>query len=363
MTIKASADAVEVRAALGLGEEHREWTEALEWTPADDHEAELPAGQQLTSLLTRLKLPVEDQAEMAEAAEEAIEPDTPWRWLLDRTVASLRATMGLDTLMPPRPALTTDSPTGRWLTVLACLAVVPDVRALHARMEVPDEVSWASLGILGEKAAVRRRTLAGARAGAGTEVEAEAKAPFSYDNYLLPVFQGRRYRLDGLDCRASNVSIDVRLPYGTEPFGILPDMAWAHEIHYFFRRLPRRYADGVRFGYDAIPCRIGSWINDPAVGDYLPEDHEIRRFIRKCQHFSHYGPGPADETGLTSGDRDALEQTFGQSPANRETALHLTPTTPVQQAVLEHLGAGNHWALDHCGQAIWDYSPYPRRAT
>ncbi|MEU9314034.1 acyltransferase domain-containing protein [Streptomyces sp. NPDC048256] len=69
---------------------------------------------------------------------------------MERTAAALRATMGLDTPMPSRPTLPEHGPTGRWLTLLACLSVVADVRALHATMEVPDEVSWASLGILGE---------------------------------------------------------------------------------------------------------------------------------------------------------------------------------------------------------------------
>lgn len=290
MTIKESASAIEVRAALGLGEEHREWTEALERTPVGAPAAEIPTGQQLTSLLTQLKVPTEDQAEVTEAAGKATEAGTPWYWLLERTVAALRAAMGLDTPMPSRPALTGHGPTGRWLTLLACLAVVPDVRALHATMEVPDEVSWASLGILGEKVAVRRRTLEGA------EDDVEAELPFPFDDYVLPVFQGRRYRLDGFDCRASNDFIDVRLPYGTEPFGILADMAWAHEFHYFFRRLPRRYAKGVPFGYTGIPCYLGSWINDPVVADFLPQDHEIRRFTSAYQYINHKGPGPADKT-------------------------------------------------------------------
>ncbi|MFF1544744.1 acyltransferase domain-containing protein [Streptomyces sp. NPDC058291] len=358
MTIKDSANAAEVREALGLGEEHREWTEALERTPVGTTEAEIPTGKQLNALLAQLKVPAEDHAELAKAAQKATEPGTAWCWLVERTVAALRATMGLDTPMPSRPALTDHGPTGRWLTLLACLAVVPDVRALHATMEVPDEVSWASLGILGEKVAVRRRTLEEAADG----VEAEAETPFPFDDYVLPVFQGRRYRLDGFDCRASNDSIDVRLPHGTQPFGILPDVAWAHEIHYFFRRLPHRYANGVKFGYTGISCYVGSWINDPAVADFFPEDHEIRRFTSAYQYINNRGPGPADKTGLTPGDRDALEHAFGQMPADRATALRLTPTTPVQRAVLEHLKAGNHWALNYSGQAIWDYSPFPRRS-
>ncbi|MFD9323475.1 hypothetical protein ACFWDQ_38520 [Streptomyces sp. NPDC060053] len=80
MTITDSASASEVRAALRLGEEHRPWAEALEQTPARTPGVELPSGQQPTSLLTRLKVPVEDQAEVAEAAEKAVEPGTPWFW-------------------------------------------------------------------------------------------------------------------------------------------------------------------------------------------------------------------------------------------------------------------------------------------
>ncbi|MFD9394798.1 hypothetical protein ACFWBB_29895 [Streptomyces sp. NPDC060000] len=44
VTIKDTANAVEVRAALCLGEEHREWTEALERTPVGAAGAEPPQG-------------------------------------------------------------------------------------------------------------------------------------------------------------------------------------------------------------------------------------------------------------------------------------------------------------------------------
>ncbi|WP_443057720.1 hypothetical protein, partial [Streptomyces sp. IBSBF 2806] len=80
VTIKGSANAAEVRAALGLGEEHREWTDALERTPVGAARAEIPTGQQLASLLTQLKVPAEDQSEVAKAAEKATEPGTPWFW-------------------------------------------------------------------------------------------------------------------------------------------------------------------------------------------------------------------------------------------------------------------------------------------
>jgi hypothetical protein len=349
-TITASA----VRDALGLGEEYREWVEALEEVPQPFPELDVPRGEGLGELLERLKVPGEDRDEIAGAVELVTEPGSGWRWLLERTVAATRACMGGDVRIPIGPVMDRHGLAGRWFYVAACLAVVPDVRALHASMGVSDDVSWASLGILGEKVAVRRRSLDGGR----------DDLPFTHHEYVMPVFSGRRYRLGGLDCLAGNAGVDVRLPYGTDPLPTEFGMPWATDLHYFFRRLPKRYGDGVRFGYTGISVYVYSWITDLALEEYLPEEHAFRRFVRKANYQSRvWGghPGAPDETGLTSGDRDAVEYAFGRTVPDLDAALRLVPASDLQRLVLRHLRDGRHWALDGCGEVIWDYSPSRRK--
>jgi hypothetical protein len=185
-----------VRDALGLGEEYRAWIEALERGPRSGKRriearsaVELPQGDALRELLERLQVPGADHDVIAEAVDVVSAPGSAWRWLLERTVAAMRVCMGSDVPVPTGPVMDRQGIAGRWFHVVACLATVPDVRALHASMGVSEAVSWASLGILGEKVAVRRRSLDGGR----------ADLPFVHHDYVMPVFTGRRYRLGGLD--------------------------------------------------------------------------------------------------------------------------------------------------------------------
>jgi hypothetical protein len=153
--------------------------------------------------------------------------------------------------------------------------------------------------------------------------------------------------------------VDVRVPYGADPLPTEFGMPWATDLHYFFRRLPERYGDGVRFGYTGISVHVHSWITDRAMEDYLPGDHPYRRFVRTAGYRTGFWGG-VDENGLTPGDRDAVEYAFGRTVADLDAARRLTPDSDAQRLVLRHLRDGAHWSLDGCGEVIWDYSPYRR---
>ncbi|MGW7367364.1 acyltransferase domain-containing protein [Streptomyces sp. NPDC054841] len=339
MTIRAG----DVRAELGLGEEYRDWIEALEEVEGPFPPLELPEGDKLGALLERLNVPSEDHPAIAEAALLVAQAGSSWRWLLDRTVKAARDLMGGDAPVPVGPVMPEHGLAGRWFYVVSCLATTSAVRALHSEIDVPDDVSWRSLGILGEKIAVRRRA-------------ADEQAPFLDHDYVMHVFRGRRYRLGQLDALAWNGYVDVRVPHTATPLTDAPDKAWGDEVHAFFRRMPRRYGRGIPFGYTAIPVNVNSWMVDLALREYLPDDHELRRFAGKLDFYTRSTDCQApDDAGLTPGDRDAIEYAYGRTVVDLQTALSLPTENDVQRVILNHLQAGHHWAQAGAGWPIFEY--------
>lgn len=80
--------------------------------------------------------------------------------------------------------------------------------------------------------------------------------------------------------------------------------------------------------YRVITC--GSWLLDPTLTDYLPEDSNIVRFQRRFTLL----PGAYDA------DEDIRRFVFGTVATPLE---RLTARTSLQQAVLEHVRAGGRW--------------------
>src|SRR5262245_64745455 len=91
------------------------------------------------------------------------DPDSPlWtpelRWLLDRTIALVRADLGGHGWLPPGPDLPRErGPAWRHLYVYAYLALVDVVTRYHRDHGIADAVSWATLADLGRNLAIDRR--------------------------------------------------------------------------------------------------------------------------------------------------------------------------------------------------------------
>ncbi|MEU3692842.1 acyltransferase domain-containing protein [Streptomyces narbonensis] len=335
--------ASDIRKALGLGEEFRAWTEGLEAAgPRFDPfpVPGIPEGDELIALMEELRIPREDHADIAAAVDAVTDADSPWLWLLKRTLWLIRSRMGNSLSVPVGPFMSAHGTEGWWFYVVAFLAAAPQVREFHRSIEVPEEISAASLGVLGEKIALYRTG-----AGYGALVQ---------HNFVMGVFCGRIYRLEQLDCVAWNGEVDVYVPHTAHPLTTVPDQAWADRVHAFLRRLPREYGKGAQWEQSAFTIRVDSWLLDPSLNHYLPEDHELRRFLaglgnsrsRPDRHLTQ------DQRGLTAGDREAIQYTFGRYLGDLSDALSLTAETDVQHAVLTHLRAGHHWTRPAAGHSV-----------
>src|SRR5690349_24925507 len=81
------------------------------------------------------------------------------RWLLDRSIALVRADLGGSRWLPPGPELPRErGPAWRHLYVYAYLALTEAVRGNHPDHRIPDAVSLATLADLRGNHAVDRRT-------------------------------------------------------------------------------------------------------------------------------------------------------------------------------------------------------------
>lgn len=115
------------------------------------------APDDLADLVVRLRFADDDAVETMASAETVLtDPD-------DLAVVARCAQLladGVGCFRPDRsPDPWVDLPTGREdLALLALLASVPEVRAEHARRQIPDEVSWRNLGDLGQQVHVNRLT-------------------------------------------------------------------------------------------------------------------------------------------------------------------------------------------------------------
>ncbi|KIF02962.1 hypothetical protein PL81_27030 [Streptomyces sp. RSD-27] len=331
--------ASDIRNALGLSEEFREWTEALQSVEGTILAAGVPEGDELIALMEKLGIPRKDHADIA-AAAEAVTVVEPWLWLLERTVTLIRSRTGLSFNMPVGPVMPDHGLEGWWFYTVAFLAAFPEAWAFHLVNGVPKEISAASLGILGEKISLYRTG-----SGYGGLVQHE---------FVAAVFCGRVYRLEQLDCVAWNERVEVLVPHTAQPLTTVPDQAWAERVHAFLRRLPHEYGEGVQWEEGTFTVEVGGWMLDHALDEYLPEDHELRRFTAALDP-STRTPDPypvQDQYGLTGGDRDAVRYAFGRYVYDLADALSLTPETDVQRAVIAHLQGGRHWTLPTAGHRI-----------
>ncbi|MGW4801785.1 acyltransferase domain-containing protein, partial [Nonomuraea sp. NPDC004297] len=118
----------------------------------DAPSAPLPAKADVPAILERLAVRPEDAAEIMAGWPD---PDSPlWtpelHWLLDRSIALVRADLGGHGWLPPGPELPRErGPAWRHLYVYAYLALAGVVTGYHRDHGIAAAVSWATLADLG----------------------------------------------------------------------------------------------------------------------------------------------------------------------------------------------------------------------
>lgn len=276
--------------------------------------APLPAKADAPAILDRLAVRPDDAAEIMAGWPDADSPLwTPeLRWLLDRSIALVRADLGGYGWLSPGPELPRErGPAWRHLYVYAYLALADVVTEYHRDHGIPEAVSWATLADLGRNLAVDRRMR-----GEGWPV---------MQSWLTLHARGGLYELGRLQHQRGDTTIGLHIPDSGPMTPAAVDASLDQARAFFPRHFP-----GER--HTAFTC--GSWLLDPQLGEYLPEDSNIIRFQRRFEL------EPYEEPEGIDCDVEVLRFVFRTltTPLDR-----LPRRTVLQCAILDHLEAGGHW--------------------
>lgn len=276
--------------------------------------APLPDKGDAPAILDRLGVRPDDAAEIMAGWPDADSPLwTPeLRWLLDRSIALVRADLGGHDWLPPGPELPRERGLAwRHLYVYAYLALVDVVMAYHRDHGIADTVSWATLADLGRNLAIDRRM--------------HREGWPVMQSWLTLHARGGLYELGRLQHQRGDTALGLHI---SESGPLTPAAidASLDEARAFF---PHHFPDEH---YTAFSC--GSWLLDPQLREYLPEDSNIVRFQRRFELEPY-----ADPEGLDA-DVEVLRFVF----RTLTTPLDQLPRrTVLQRAAVDHLRAGRHW--------------------
>jgi hypothetical protein len=280
----------------------------------DRPSAPLPDKADAAALLDRLAVRPDDAAEIMAGWPD---PDSPlWtperRWLLDRSIALVRADLGGYGWLSPGPELPRDEDLARrHLYVYAYLALVGVVTGYHRDHGIGADVSWATLADLGRNLAVDRR------------MRREGWAVMQ--SWLTLHARGGIYELGRLQHQRGETAIGLHIPESgpMTPEAVAASLAAARA---FF---PRHFPDER---YATFTC--ASWLLDPQLLEYLPEESNIVRFQRRFELEPYEPPVGVDA------DVEVLRFVF----RTLTTPLDQLPRrTVLQRAIIDHLRAGRHW--------------------
>ncbi|MET8147791.1 acyltransferase domain-containing protein [Actinoplanes sp. NPDC049668] len=280
----------------------------------DRPSAPLPAKADAPAILDRLGVRPEGAAEILAGWPDPVSPMwTPeLRWLLDRSIALVRADLGGHDWLAPGPELPRDRGLAwRHLYVYAYLALIDVVTEYHRDHGIADAVSWATLADLGRNLAIDRRMH-----GEGWPV---------MQSWLTLHARGGLYELGRLQHHRGDTAISLHIP---DSGPLTPEAVDASldEARAFF---PRHFPDEP---YTAFTC--GSWLLDPQLLRYLPCDSNIARFQRRFEL------EPYEEPEGLDADVEMLRFVF----RTLSTPLDQLPRrTALQRATIDHLKAGGHW--------------------
>jgi hypothetical protein len=304
-------DLGDIAAGLGMPVEDIDRVHRL---AGDRPSAPLPAKAAAPAILDRLAVRPDDAAEiMAGWPDPGSALWTPeLRWLLDRTIALVRADLGGCDWLVPGPELPREhDPARRHLYVYAYLAMIGVVTGYHRDHGIARSVSWATLADLGRNLAIDRR------------MHREGWPVMR--SWLTLHARGGIYELGRLQHQRGDTVIGLHIPES----GPMPPEAVAASLDEARAFFPRHFSYE---DYTAFSC--GSWLLDPQLLEYLPADSNIARFQRRFELEPYAAPEGLDA------DVEVLRFVF----RTLTTPLDQLPRrTVLQRAVADHLNAGRHW--------------------
>ncbi|MFI6036910.1 acyltransferase domain-containing protein [Streptomyces sp. NPDC051315] len=289
----------------------------------------LPDRDELAEVLLDLGVPHQDIDEPVRLSRH-VAGDPHTRRFLEETVADLVDGMGeirgtVDIPQPPGASAVLE----RYFPLYVCVAALPYVRAHHRERGIPDDISRRTLADIGRGVAWHRRWH-----GTGGLLS---------PRWLSLHLHGELYQLGRLQFQRGHVG--RRTSDSSTAAGHTPapgDPALALHIPDFMGPLSpdacdrslARARDFFARHYPEEPYTVatcGSWLLDPQLKRYLPDDSNIIRFQDRFT-ISHVPDEPEDMT--------PVRFVFGTTdvPLDR-----LPRRTVLERAVVDHLRAGGHW--------------------
>jgi hypothetical protein len=276
--------------------------------------APLPAKPDAPAILDRLGVRPDDAAEIMAGWPDLDSPlwTSELRWLLDRSIALVRADLGGSGWLSPGPELPRErGPAWRHLYVYAYLAQIDVVMGYHRDHGISEAVSWTTLADLGRNLAIDRRM--------------HRQGWPVMQSWLTLHARGGVYHLGRLQHQRGDTAISLHVP---EAGPLTPDAVEASldQARAFFSN---HFPDER---YTAFAC--GSWLLDPQLREYLPEDSNIVRFQQRFEL------EPYEEPDGLDCDIEVRRFVF----RTLTTPLDQLPRrTVLQRAIIDHLEAGRSW--------------------
>lgn len=304
-------DADRLRAALGLGNEYDRFLAAL---PVGDASEPLPSLGQLRRDLQHLALDVADRSEVDRVMVSSL-ADPAVEWLWRRCRAALMADRGVRTEELAWPVLpATLGPIGRYFYLLVFASCVAQLRALHRRQGIPEDISAATLSDVGQKLALHRRM--------------HGTGGLDWQEWVCFIFRGEAFTLGRLQFNLSAVGStgEALLGVHVPETGRLAPEACDESLEY----APQFFSRHLGLRCEVATCR--SWLMDEQLAEYLPPSSNILRFQRRFTLLPE----------RSCGDAAILEGVFRRHAPRLD---RLPRRTTLERAVVDHLVAGRHWEL------------------
>jgi hypothetical protein len=292
----------------------------------------LPDADELAEVLLDLAVPHEDISELVRMGRRVTDDPELLRFL-EASVGELVRDMGEAGAGIDLPELDWASgPLQRCFPAYVFVAALPHTRAHHRERGIPDDVSRRTLADLGRNMALHRR-----RYGLpGVKAPRWLTHHFRGELYQLGRLQFERTRHGertarmmasaGLDAAPGTPCLNLHIPDYLGPLSPAAcDRSLALAGEFFARHYPEEK-------YRAALCH--SWLLDPQLKRYLPEDSRIVRFQERFRIARDTEPA----------DMEPVRFVFGNPDLPIDT---LPRRTAVERAVGDHLRAGGHWYIGH----------------
>jgi len=314
---------------LGLAETdwYRRWSEL----PPSPGPVPLPTAEEAEHLLLeRLGADPVDSAAVA-AARPDPERDPELWWVLERCYRQLSDDMGgVGMLLWPKLPDELGTP-GRFVYLWALLAVLPQTLEYHRSRDIPAEVTWATLGNVGEKLRLNRARFD----EPGLAVVFWFTLHFRGSIFRLGRLEfalerlGESHRFAGHE--VGEMTLGMHIPGEGGP--LLPE-ACRESVAWADRFFPEHFGDLV----PADPLyTCTSWLLDPQLGDHLPESANIVRFGRQ------FDLAPPSERAGLDGVKDVLQFVFDH--IGPYEAAKLPRDSTLRRVLADGLANGVAWQV------------------